>query len=176
MHMIGYHNFSQIKPEKFERQQYFHTLHFVISGKGYLHINGKKHVIYPGDVFYLDDQVTFSYYPDKDDPWEYVFFEFQGKLASVSPKFAGFSYDCPKRTCTHPQRILTNLASAFKSEQNPSYYIATSLFFLILDTFLAPETPIQGGFNKKDFIDEVKHFIQLKYLNPSFNIDYLCKK
>lgn len=175
MHMIGYHNFKHIPPEKFERQQYFHTLHFVISGKGYININSKKHTVYPGDVFYLDDQATFSYYPDKDDPWEYVFFEFKGKLANSYAKSAGFTYDCPKKTCPHPQKVLTNLTSAFKTENGiPSYFIATSLFFMILDTFLAPETQVQG-FDKRDFIDEVKHFIQLKCLNPSFNISQLCK-
>ena len=25
-----------------------------------------------------------------------------------------------------------------------------------------------------NFIEEIKHFIQLKYLNPEFNVEYLC--
>lgn len=173
--MIGYHNFHYIVPEKFERQQYFHTLHFVISGKGNININGKTHTVYANDVFYLDDQTTFSYYPDKSDPWEYVFFEFKGSFAALYAKDAGFSVVCPKKNCPQPQKILTYLENIFRDDTvAPSYHIVASLFFLILDTLLPPQTQKQG-FYKNDFIDEVKYFIHLKCFTPSFNLTYLCK-
>lgn len=175
LHMTGYHNFRYITPEKFERTQYFHTLHFVISGKGYININGKIHNVYANDVFYLDDQTLFSYYPDKNTPWEYVFFEFKGRLANVYAKDAGFSAECPKKNCPTPQKVLTYLAKIFKDQTVvPSYHIIASLFFLILDTLLPTQTQKQG-FGKNDFIDEVKYFIQFKCFNPNFNITYLCK-
>ena len=176
IHMIGYHNFHHIFPEHFERQQYYHTLHFVVSGKGYLHINGKTYTIYPYDVFYLDDQSTFSYYPDNDEPWEYVFFEFYGPLSSTYAKSAGFDANSPVKSCPHPQKILSMLEYTFKNENvSPSYFSANSLFFLILDTFASKKSNSSIIFDNKDFINEVKHFVQLKYLNPQFNIDYLCQ-
>ena len=65
IHMIGYHNFHYISPEQYPRKQRRYTLHFILSGRGYLTVNGEKFTIYPYDVFCLDNECTFYYYPDK---------------------------------------------------------------------------------------------------------------
>ena len=174
IHVIGYHNFHFISPEPFTRQQSCCTLHFVVSGKGYLVVNGKKFTLYPHDVFFVDDKCTFSYYPDKDDPWEYVFFEFGGNFAQTYASLAGFSYTLPKRVCQHPQKILSSLRSALeKKEGSFSYFKVTSLFFMLLDSVCEPDGQTEF-FYERNFIEEVKHFIQLKYLSPEFNVEYLC--
>ena len=174
IHVIGYHNFHQIKPETFLRKQSCYTLHFVISGKGYLEINGKTIPVYPYDVFILDDQTLFAYYPDKDDPWEYAFFEFGGPLAKYYASTADFSPTKLKMPCRHPQRVLNLLADAFKKTgKSLSYFCVASLFFTILDLVSHPESQ-PDFFYEPNFIEEVKYFIQLKYLNEDFNLEYLC--
>ena len=174
IHVIGYHNFHYIKPETFLRKQSCYTLHFVVSGKGYLSINGTTIPIYPYDVFILDDQTPFMYYPDKDDPWEYIFFEFGGVLAKHYATNAGFSSTNPKKPCRHSQRILSLLDDTFKkTNKELSYFRVMALFFTMLDFVSQPESQTDF-FYKPTFIDEVKYFIQLKYLNEDFNMEYLC--
>ena len=174
IHVIGYHNFHQIKPETFLRKQSCYTLHFVISGKGYLQVNGKTIPVYPYEVFVLDNQTTFAYYPDKNDPWEYVFFEFGGPLAKHYATHADFSPTKPKKPCRHPQRVLNLLVEAFKKPNKTlSYFRVISLFFTILDSVCQPEMQTDF-FCEQNFIEEVKYFIQLKYLSEDFNMEYLC--
>lgn len=174
IHMIGYHDFHHIKPEKFLRKQSCYTLHFVVSGKGYLLVNGKTIPVYPHEVFVLNDQTPFSYYPDKDDPWEYVFFEFGGPLAKHYVANADFSLEKIKKPCRHPQRVLTLLSDAFKKTgKTLSYFRVASLFFTILDYVCQPEAQTEF-FCEPNFLEEVKHFIRLKYLNSDFNVEYLC--
>lgn len=174
IHMIGYHNFHYISAEPFLRKQEYYTIHFIVSGKGYLEINGKKHTVYPHEIFVLDNKTTFAYYPDPDDPWEYVFFEFDGNFAKNYVTSAGFSDTLHKQTCQNPQKILASLASALqKTEEAPSYFKIASLFFMILDSVCQPVAQNEF-FYQPNFIEEVKHFIQLKYLSPEFNMEYLC--
>ena len=174
IHVIGYHNFHQIKPETFLRKQSCYTLHFVVSGKGYLQVNGKTIPVYPYEVFVLDDQTPFAYYPDKNDPWEYVFFEFGGSLAKYYATHADFSPTKPKKPCRHPQRVLNLLVEAFKKPNKTlSYFRVISLFFTILDSVCQPEMQTDF-FCEQNFIEEVKYFIQLKYLSEDFNVEYLC--
>ncbi len=174
IHMVGYHNFHHIPPEPFLRKQPYYTLHFIVSGKGYLVLNNKKHTVYPYEIFVLDDKCTFSYYPDKDDPWEYVFFEFGGDLAQAYMANAGFSYTQFKKTCRHSQKILAELSSALqKPAKSLTYFKVISLFFMILDSVCQIE-PQTEFFCESNFIEEVKHFIHLKYLSPEFNVEYLC--
>lgn len=174
IHLIGYHDFHHIKAETFLRKQSCYTLHFVVSGKGYLRVNGKTIPVYPYECFILDDQTPFAYFPDKNDPWEYIFFEFGGPLAKHYTANADFSLTKLKKTCRHPQRVLTLLADAFKKTgKTLSYFRVCSLFFTILDFVCQPETQTDF-FCESNFIEEVKYFIQLKYLSEDFNMEYLC--
>ena len=139
-----------------------------------MQVNGKTIHVYPYEVFVLDNQTPFAYYPDKNDPWEYVFFEFGGPLAKHYATNADFSPTKPKKPCRHPQRVLNLLAEAFKkTNKTLSYFRVLSLFFTILDFVSQPETQTDF-FCEQNFIEEVKYFIQLKYLSEDFNMDYLC--
>ncbi|MBQ4269172.1 MAG: helix-turn-helix domain-containing protein [Clostridia bacterium] len=174
VHMIGYHNFHHIFPDPYSRKQPCFTLHFIVSGKGFLYVNGKMFTVYQHEVFFLDNRCTFAYYPSSDEPWEYVFFEFGGRFAQKYADLAGFSYAQPKKTCRHPQKVLSTLSSAFRhADKSLSYFKVNSLFFSVLDSVCEPETETEF-FYERNFIEEVKHFIQLKYLTPEFNVEYLC--
>lgn len=173
---VGYHNFHFIAPDPYPRKQNFHTLHFIIKGQGLLVVNGKKFQVSQYDVFLLDDSATFYYVPDPNDPWEYVFFEFRGNFVDKYAKFSGFSATNPKRSCEKPQKILSALTEIFNDVKlDFSYFNTLSVFFAILDSTSQPEKQT-AYFYQKDFIAEVKHFIELNYLSPDFNLKVLCKK
>ena len=80
VHVLGYHNLKYVNAIPAKRTQNCHTLHFVLSGAGTIVVNGNKYQAKPFDVFYVDDKSLFSYYPDPQNPWEYVFFEVNGTL------------------------------------------------------------------------------------------------
>lgn len=174
--MIGYHNFHYIPAILFPWKQRYYTLHFVVSGRGHLVINGKKFKVSTHDVFCIDNQCDFFYYPDENEPWEYVFFVFNGSLANEYKSASGFTYKKPIKHCQRPQKIASALSSALQKKESGntlSYYEVSHLFFMLLDSVTAQENPREFFYNS-DFIEEIKSFIQLKYLSPEFSVEYIC--
>lgn len=173
VHVIGYHNLCIIPAQKFLRMQECKTMHFVLAGEGTLIIEGKKYHVEKNDVFYVDDKSTFAYYPCEENPWEYVFFEFYGKLANSYLETAGLSTKNPVIKLRNAQEIESMLAQTFLSEQT-SYFCAAAIFLKILDL----ATPKKASDKKPPqsvFIEELKSYIKIKYLDPDFSIENLCK-
>lgn len=171
--LLGYHNFKYIPAEHIVRQQTCHTLHFIISGKGYLTVNGKSFTVEKNDVFYLNDKDFFTYYPDKDEPWEYIFFELNGNLISKYANEIGFTSEKPIKKSFYPNNILTMLKKVFKTDNfSPSYYIANSFFNLVLDSVY--DNKISHYATSEKIIADVKSLINLKYSFVDFNLEYIC--
>ena len=78
---VGYHDFHTIKPYLFNRIQKYFTVHFILSGSGLLNINGQKYPVHKHEVFVVEKDCIFSYYPSAEDPWEYIWFVFDGTSA-----------------------------------------------------------------------------------------------
>ena len=57
------------------------SLHFVLGGKGVYKINGKTYYLKRGDLFTLFAGEDVEYYPDREDPWEYIYIDFIGTKA-----------------------------------------------------------------------------------------------
>lgn len=69
--------------------------HYVISGKGYLHTNDTDYTIHAGQGFLLCPGQTSTYRADEQDPWSYVWIEFDGLKARESVAMAGLGEDQP---------------------------------------------------------------------------------
>ena len=65
--------------------------HYVISGKGRLELNYETYTIEAGQGFLLCPQQISSYYADHDDPWTYIWVEFDGLRARECMTLAGLS-------------------------------------------------------------------------------------
>lgn len=59
----------------------FYLVHYIISGKGYYTVGNRRHILGPGDAFLIRPGKTVVYSSDKEDPWQYCFFAFNGELA-----------------------------------------------------------------------------------------------
>ena len=174
---IGYHNFHYVKPWFTPRIQPFHTLHFVISGKGILHVNDKIYHLQSNEVFWLDNKSLISYYPDPDDPWEYVFFNYEGKIADNYAKLIGFNNSCHVKKCLSPQKILFILSSLFENQAEKHFisnFEILSAFYCLLASIYSFQQS-KHIFDEQVSINEIKYYIKLKYLEPDFNIKSLCE-
>jgi len=49
----------------------FHSVHYVLSGKGMLMINNVKYYATAGDLFYIGPEDQVYYWADEEAPWEY---------------------------------------------------------------------------------------------------------
>ncbi len=61
----------------------FHIIHFIISGKGTLSIEGQQYTLKAGEGFYISPDQEVLYTADADDPWEYRWLGFTGTRAVI---------------------------------------------------------------------------------------------
>lgn len=112
---IGYHNFHTIKPYPFNRIQKYFTIHFILSGSGLLNINGKKYPVHKHEVFVVEKDCIFSYYPSTEDPWEYIWFVFDGTIRERTLSvFWVFPESEPVKSCNMPQNCVRSYPSFSK--------------------------------------------------------------
>jgi len=173
----GYNDFNTVKPQRFLRMQEQHTLHFIISGKGKLTVNGATRELKKYDVFYLDNARPFAYVPDETDPWEYVWFDIIGENADKHILAAGFTAENNILTSGNGNKLTAEFKNFYEkiiNGESVSYYNALYLFYLALDSVAVPPTAGKhlGG---KSFINEVKTHIELKCLNLDFSVEKLCR-
>lgn len=57
------------------------VLEYVVSGKGYLTVDGVDYEAAAGNIWLLRQNTTHSYYSDPNDPWTKIFFNIRGHLA-----------------------------------------------------------------------------------------------
>lgn len=175
---VGYQDMHVDKSDEYRRIQHYYTIHFVVSGKGYLEFRNKKYKLGPNDIFALPDKTPFKYYSDKNEPWAYAFFEFDGTLCQSYLKEAGFSLDKPVQTCLSPQKILLELSEFFQKMHDDGcvcYHEVVSVFSLILAS-LSRKTKRTPMLQEDTFISNIKNFIKLRFLDPNFSIDFLTRE
>lgn len=188
IHDIGYHDFHTIRSFHFYRTQRMYTVHLVLSGKGYLKFHQKTYTLQKYDVFVLPPNELFSYYPDEDDPWEYIFFDFYGDKVVDYLNDIGFSNDTPTANCPTASKILPAFFDYFEKNKNGfpvSYYETSSLLFSLFHTLLSRN---EGDFHSpKNLIAEAKNLIRLKFFEPDLSVktiadalhishSHLCRK
>ena len=167
---FGYEDFLFVASASLFYVQNFYTWHFVISGKGKLEINGKTYALSEGDCFFVPPDIPMRYFPDKDDPWEYVWFGFKGGPAAEYGRQLHFSADNAAHHCRHfgrVKQILGRTIDELQSEKH-GYYKVMSAFYELMDvsTFeYRPKTPIQ---TVRELIDE-------SYTVTDFNVEKLCR-
>lgn len=82
------------------RRQYH--MHFIMSGKGRLEINGASYDLQKDQIFLIYPNTTAYYCADYDEPWTYAFISFHGNKAEQYMRQAGFSPECCARDCIFP--------------------------------------------------------------------------
>ncbi|MDR2201751.1 MAG: helix-turn-helix domain-containing protein [Clostridiales bacterium] len=93
--IIGYERCSPSKQTVHVKNRVHNVLHFVLSGKGYYHINGQKYEIGENELFFYPSMSTAHYAPDPQNPWEYIWIEFSGIAGDSLCKSAGFNDGAP---------------------------------------------------------------------------------
>jgi len=171
---IGYNDFSVINGVKIYRKQNMYTLHYIIGGKGFLNYGGKEYSLSGGMFFILPKNEEFRYYPDKTDPWKYIWFGFEGKTAekhfnAVKNKFYDIAIESIGEGKT--AGILEEYVSALSAGEEIGYYKILSVFYSLLDELEFLPKP-SGGNN---IVSNAKEYIRLNAFNPEFTVDILCK-
>lgn len=165
---VGYDDFHIAKSLTIFRMQKFYTLHYVLSGKGYLEIYGRIFSVNSGQMFFIAPDTQMRYYPDINDPWEYVWFSMVGSSATEYGVLLGFSEKKPVIQVPNPSKVELTLKRLLSSLEydGGGYFAALSAFYELLD-LCTSHTMCTG-------IEDIKRSIDDSFTLPSFQISQLC--
>ena len=165
---VGYHDFRVIKPATEFRTQNFYTWHFVLSGKGTLEVYGNKYDIQGGEMFFIPPNIPMRYYPNKSDPWEYMWFSFKEDLIEEYSELVGFSFKkpvCEIRNFEKIKKALKRLIDSLIDEHN-GYFSVLSCFYEIMNILTTRSELTE--------IQQVKRILDENFAIPNFCIQQLC--
>ena len=167
---IGYDDFTFVKAAHSFYEQSFYTWHFIISGHGHLEIGGRSYDLSGGDSFFIPPDTKMRYFPDPNDPWEYVWFAMKGNAAQRYGEQLGFSVDYPTNTCRNFERkknIIKRTIDGLK-EGSLGYFGVLSAFYSLMELSVSP-------YRTQKEIQAIREIIDENYTITDFSIDRLCQ-
>ena len=165
---VGYDDFTVVKPLYSFRVQSFYTWHFVLSGTGILEMDGRKWEISKGQMFYIPPGEKMRYFPNEDDPWEYMWFSLVGDTPCEYGKMLGFSSEKPVQSFSCYPGIVSQLNRliAALSNENTGIFSALSAFYGIMEACTSDMIPTG--------IRAVKKHLDESFALPGFSVEQLC--
>ena len=169
---VGYNDFNYVKPIEYFRIQRFYTLHIVLEGSGTVKVKDRVYKAKAGDMFYIPPEVNLCYYPDKDNLWKYVWFEFLGDLSCMYSEKMGFSEDVSVKRCRSFEKNVLLLEKIFKDRENKQaigYYDVLSVFYKILDANVRKT-------ENQSMVDGVIDYINCHFARGDLNVPEICDR
>ena len=150
--------------------KYF-ILEYIVSGKGYLKINGKLHTLQANDVYLLEPGSSHEYYADKDDPFMKYWINFRSDVF-----FNIFNeYDLKHIYVFHDANISEEMTKIFELEKvslyNDQIYKEASkhLFTIFMKLAEKNEIKAKGSVVAQQILAELD-----KAIDSSISIDEIC--
>ncbi len=172
LQMLGYNDFNFTEPIYTEYKKNCFVLHFVLSGEGILNIRGKQHHLKKYDMFFIPPDVNVSYYPAKQNPWKYVWFEFSGRNSFSYAEQLGFLKENPvirSKNGHEAEKEIYEILERLNGNEDVGYYSALALFYKLIDL------EKRNVNNDKMLSQQVLSYLNLHYHNPSLKIEHICK-
>jgi len=124
-------------------------IHYVVSGKGTLTVDGKKYEVRQGEAFIIFPDEFFEYRADEKEPWYYQWVGFSGTYASYLEK----NQD---RVLKVPGHIFEEMQMSEKYGDMCEEYIASKVMELLCDMF--------GAEKKKSYAEIAKNIVDSDYM------------
>lgn len=150
-----------------------YLFHYIISGKGTFYISGqdKAYHLSAGQGFLICPDVICSYEADKDDPWIYMWVEFNGLKSEHFLKSAGLSKGQPiynQAASPTENPVFQELSLLIENHNKHSAFIISHLYLFIDALIESSQTqhPIPHNDITELYIREAVNFIERHYQEP----------
>ena len=149
----------------------YYKFHYIISGKGYYEVEGKRYQLSKGQGFLITPGHITYYQADKDDPWEYCWIGFDGIKAPTLLKQAQLSDESPIDNCDKGNLFMNYIDEMCSSKTMKAgrELKLTGILYLWLSSLVECRSITVGGERKENskeqYISQVVHFIEVNYAN-----------
>lgn len=137
-------------------------LHYVVSGFGTFHYQGKIYQIHPGEIFVIPPWIETYYEADAENPWNYIWIGFttKEKLPEILSQ--------PVFSCPNAMEIFEKMKQCSRMQNGRSAFLASCLWELMA-ALLDQNEP------NHDFIDEAISYMHSQYTG-AISINKLAKQ
>ena len=153
-------------------------IHYIEKGSGYYQLDGKTYEIKEGNIFYIPANHVISYYPDKNDPWEYYWFEYNGQIAKKINERAGLNSKNPVCTASDKSEVLETLSAMIKSlDDKADDLVAVShiykFFYTIIKNQSAEKNPARKA--KDEQMKKIFDYININFADSELSLLTIAK-
>jgi len=155
-----------------------YIVHFCVKGKGFYTLSGKLYEISAGDIFFIPVNNVISYYPDKNDPWEYFWFEYSGQVAGKLSARASLTDKTPVYTVKSPHTI-EGIFSSMLSELNDKTddLLVASHIYKFFSTIIAEREPKAASVKsaKEAQLKKIYDYVHANYSDTDLCLTEIAK-
>ncbi len=144
-------------------------LHYIVSGQGVLETRNRAYRLHAGEGFIIFPDNEVYYYPDQDDPWEYLWIEFSGDEAQQLLSMTELTPDRP----VVPAAPI-NLGSLYVRIENPitqpyEQLRADAKLYLLLSYYMEyyPRATERDG---TDYVSLAQAYIERNYWKSTLTV------
>ena len=134
----------------------FYLIHYVLSGSGTFIKNKEETKINAGEMFIIKPDNVYSYIADNDNPWEYMWFSFDGDLAAM---FNGLDDVIKIKS-----NIFTEMLDARDLKNTQHEFLLSKIYELISLLF-------EGEPSKNNYVKTISDYIKANYARKLYVAD-----
>ena len=162
-----------------------YTFHLILSGTGYIVNDGQTKKLTANDAFFIPPRTTYSgdrdiyYYPDKNDPWEYIWVNFVGKETEKLVRCAKFTLSnnyYSVQNAAYLKQQWREMISIAKNtvKRNVSFYMPFAMKFF---AEIADERKMSSEITtaKKQKVKKITDVIERTYTDQDFSIGKIAE-
>lgn len=163
---------------KWEGIKGFHIIHFILSGKGILRIDGKEYALSGGQGFYSPPDKEVCYIADEGEPWEYRWLGLTGTNAVIAlnstilPEESVFSM---KDVSSYCGKLSNAYFYAMSDEPGNEYRMLSEIYSLLADLQHEFSFVRNGNVSSAEYVKRCISLIR-EYYNTDLTIADMCEK
>lgn len=152
-----------------------YIIHYVKRGMGYLEVKGERYSVKEGECFITYPHSVIYYYPEEEDPWEYVWVDFVGENVDDYLNDGILNYKNPVVSPARGEeleRYFDILQEMDIIEKNKCE--ANGILYAILGSF--QDAGKKEHTKPMELVDTCVMFIHSRYHRSDFTTEDICKE
>ncbi|WP_138754176.1 helix-turn-helix domain-containing protein [Paenibacillus sinopodophylli] len=145
------------------------ALHYVVSGAGYYEVGRNIYTLTRGESFIIFPNTEVYYYPDPDDPWEYVWVDFKGAEALRLLSMTQFAEHTPI-VSESPVRLEMLFRQIETGGMAPYQRERSNARLHLLLSYYIEHFPQEKLLRKNDYVVSTKEYIENNYWKTALTV------
>jgi AraC-like DNA-binding protein len=146
-----------------------YAMHYIIKGKGIYQNRSGEYELKEGQSFLIYPYTEIYYYPDPNDPWEYVWVEFTGEEVAPILDLTSLSADRPIT-----EKAESDLSLYYFLEENKEKSVAEAMRMAArlrtLLSYYVEQFPEESLSDKTDYVQQAKDTILKHYWKSTLSV------